>query len=612
MGEATEGYTKEDAFSSYQMKGNFSECDGMAEAEEDDAFAEFHKQVINFFSRHPIHECLPEASKLLVLDNRIAITVAARALEQYHRPFGCVLNLGVPALTNIFDGYELISFIIHVYNYYTDAGYVKQLHDALLQSVLDQPDADLASALTDAPNGRVCRDAISRDIDKTLALLPNTFALKDLETVTSTVGICYADFLASLLSSSPTSLSVSDHDVEQSETTRADSESLRKRIELLFPPPWDYTLEKWHKLNGREAQFPHLSMRYSLKDALDLLLETQEPRVIAWDDSRGTPFSFVSFTSALGHFVQNFCGSSPIFSKLVLSELDLGIGPDTLVVVPETAPFSHVLQLLRNRRWSAVPLVKQNGSFLGLLSVSQICFLFLGCVEGRQTKWSWTDTVGFIWENLVQTCATHPATATHTYHNRSNVTRSTVLPPSSSNFAAVRGDKSTAASEAQYTTSTNSYPGRPQITSKLGGAFLAKLGDYAGGKRESENYGSMTNLTNELERPPAICRAGAELPSSLAPPAPPKGMNEPIAPKSPKMTAQDETSNAATAVQALIRNITCSAAVTDDDLTLKQVITHIVLTDDRRVIFLDPETHRIRSYITPRRLFQFLMGELKL
>eukprot|EP01057_Protomagalhaensia_wolfi_P000096 Protomagalhaensia_wolfi_Nauph_80__95@NODE_1054_length_1768_cov_14_226721_g798_i0_p2_GENE_NODE_1054_length_1768_cov_14_226721_g798_i0NODE_1054_length_1768_cov_14_226721_g798_i0_p2_ORF_typecomplete_len137_score16_88_NODE_1054_length_1768_cov_14_226721_g798_i09701380 len=123
--------------------------------------------------------------------------------------------------------------------------------------------------------------------------------------------------------------------------------------------------------------------------------------------------------------------------------------------------------------------------------------------------------------------------------------------------------------------------GRPQITSKLGGAFLAKLGDYAKeGSKETD-------------------KAQSDLPSSLL---------KPDQPKSPRMTSTDDTSNAASAVQALIRNITCSAAVTDDDLTLKQVITHMVLTDDRRVLFLDPETHRIRSYITPSQLFRFLLA----
>eukprot|EP01055_Gregarina_sp_Pseudo9_P005755 Gregarina_sp_Pseudo_9__5754@NODE_847_length_2138_cov_9_896617_g795_i0_p1_GENE_NODE_847_length_2138_cov_9_896617_g795_i0NODE_847_length_2138_cov_9_896617_g795_i0_p1_ORF_typecomplete_len564_score107_84CBS/PF00571_28/6_4e03CBS/PF00571_28/5_9e05CBS/PF00571_28/2_9e03Dak2/PF02734_17/0_12_NODE_847_length_2138_cov_9_896617_g795_i0401731 len=555
---------------------------------------QFRQQVAEFFTQYPIHECLPEASKLLLLDDRIAITVAARALEQYHRPFGCVLNPGPPVLTNVFDGYELISFIVHVLKYYTDAGYVKQLHDSLLQSVLEQPDADLSSALTGDGDGDACVrgvSALNREVERTLAQLPRAFALRDLETAVSAEGVLYADFLAALASSSPSAASSGvsvSADSEETETARADSESLRKRIELLFPPPWDYTLEKWHRLNGKEAPFPHLSMRYSLKDALSLLLETQEPRVIAWDDSRGTPFSFISFTSALSHFVQNFCGESPVLSKLALSDLNLGIGPDSLVVVPETASFSYVLQLLRNRRWSAVPLVKQNGSFLGLLSVSHICFLFLGrSTEGRQTKWSWTDTVGTVWDNLVSSCTTHPATATHSYHFTGPVPASVppqTVPPHS-------GEADVSSVPLAH------HTGRTQITSKLGGAFLAKLGDYAGPKETA------SAAVEEEETPSPPLYMGADLPSSLAP----KTVDQSF-PGSDKIPP-DETSNAASAVQALIRNITCSAAVTDDDLTLKQVITHLVLTDDRRVIFLDPETRRIRSYITPRRLFQFLLAE---
>eukprot|EP01053_Blabericola_migrator_P010148 Blabericola_migrator_1__10147@NODE_565_length_7563_cov_135_385406_g422_i0_p2_GENE_NODE_565_length_7563_cov_135_385406_g422_i0NODE_565_length_7563_cov_135_385406_g422_i0_p2_ORF_typecomplete_len618_score75_33CBS/PF00571_28/8_9e03CBS/PF00571_28/1_2e03CBS/PF00571_28/0_0002CBS/PF00571_28/2_2e02_NODE_565_length_7563_cov_135_385406_g422_i034505303 len=572
---------------------------------------EFHRKVDEFFSDFPIHECLPEASKLLMLDNRLAITVAARALEQYRRPFGCVLNHEVPALTNIFDGYEVISFIIHVFKYYTDSGYVEQLHDSLLQSVQSAgtPATDLASALADMQN-----DCIGREIDQALSQLPPYFALRDLETPTPIEGVSYAEYLASV-SSSPiakstafTSESPDEGDLLAAD--RADSESLRKRIELLFPPPWEYTLEKWHKLNGKEAPFPHISMRYSLKDAIQLLLETQEPRVIAWDDCRGTPFSFLSLTSALSHFVQNFCGNPPILSKLALSELGLGIGPDSLIVVPESAPFSYALQLLRNRKWSAVPLVKESGSFLGLLSVSQICFLFLGSMEGRQPKWSWTDSVRSVWEGLVAASATHPSCATHTYSYSSP----SPSPPASHQPSQIQSSTHTQSKfgrisePSSSTEASSSYPGRSHITSKLGGAFLAKLGDYASGgisttpTPTSQTGGATTTTASTTP-------TSHDLPSSLLPKASNQEARSPrMSSTAPGSSTTDDTSNAATAVQALIKNITCSAAVTDDDLTLKQVITHIVLTDDRRVIFLDPETHRIRGYITPSRLLRFLLN----
>eukprot|EP01054_Gregarina_sp_Poly1_P005963 Gregarina_sp_Poly_1__5962@NODE_313_length_9615_cov_112_161500_g268_i0_p2_GENE_NODE_313_length_9615_cov_112_161500_g268_i0NODE_313_length_9615_cov_112_161500_g268_i0_p2_ORF_typecomplete_len587_score93_76CBS/PF00571_28/5_6e03CBS/PF00571_28/0_00099CBS/PF00571_28/5_2e03_NODE_313_length_9615_cov_112_161500_g268_i01971957 len=578
----------------------------ITDAEEQEAF---RQQVADFFSGFPVHECLPEASKLLLLDNRIAITVAARALEQYHRPFGCVLNRETPALTNIFDGYELISFLIHVAKYYTDAGYIEQLHDSLLRSVNPGVGnsllaADLTSALTDLQTSESTRDFVSREVEETLAQLPSSFALKELETPSSSAGVVYSEFLSGLSCSTPVStMSLSSRVAEEDPVDlmdARDSEALRKRIELLFPPPWEYTLEKWHKLNGKESPFPHLSMRHSMLDALDLLLETEEPRVIAWDDSRGSPFSFITLTSALSHFVQNFCGASPVLSKYVLADLNLGIGPDSLIVVPESLSFSHVLQLLRNNRWSAVPLVKNSGAFLGLLSVSQICFLFLGAVhEGRQSKWSWTDPVGAIWDNLVSAGATHPASATHTYVNQASTTATVKTAPNSPQISRLPPGES-------HASMSGSQP-RSQITSKLGGAFLAKLGDYAGRGVEVDPH---KDREDSLFRSSGKERSvAADLPSSLVAPKSTDKLRASSDLRSPKPVAENcsDASNAATAVQALIRNITCSAAVTDDDLTLKQLITHMVLTDDRRVIFLDPESHRIRSYVTPGRLMKFLL-----
>lgn len=199
----------------------------------------------------------------------------------------------------------------------------------------------------------------------------------------------------------------------------------------------------------------------------------------------------------------------------------------------------------------------------------------------QHLSWSLNSSVADILSLLVLEGAAHPNTAIHSYASR---------PSDSSNH-----DNELSNSSLHPPTDTS---GSRRTSAKMGSVFLSRIN----ASKETDNRPfSSTSTRSSLDatgsgRPDR----GADTPSTL-PGFSAKGSADGGTPPHAVADA-DDAGDAASAVQSLMRRVACSAAVrmhiktiavivfskvSDDDLSLRQAISHLVFTDDRRVLFLD-------------------------
>lgn len=278
----------------------------------------------------------------------------------------------------------------------------------------------------------------------------------------------------------------------------------------------------------------------------------------------------------LGHIVQNLRSDSEVLCYSAITRLKIGISASELRTVNHRLPLIQVLRLLRDTRWSSIPVVDDSDAFAGIISVSQLSKLVLKSLDDNQYPWSWNSSIQEVWPLLLRICDAQPANSVHSYN-------STGQPTSPGQK---HGDRQMKEKHVES-----------KMESKLGSVFLSKLKvDTVQNDGNSMPLICPDEVADDTDAPTDSC---CELCGNL-----------PMAQLEKASNCDDALDNndAAIAMQMLVNRASCSAAVLDDDLSLRQVIAHLVFTGDRRVIFLHPETRRIRWYITPSAVVEFLVG----
>lgn len=267
------------------MAGNLDSP--LSRTEKGDHINDFIVEIRQFLASQKINECLPESSKLLLLDDRVTIPVAMRALDQYKKPFGCVMELPAPSFTHIIDQFDIIAFYIHLCFYYTSPSYVSRMHRSL-SAALNSWKAEDANA-SDTLEQNAHKAAFRRN----LRWISQNSAGFDLQSFEGAYpGL--SNYVIPPEKSDSKSQSYEPHDPKITPSTMPDSDDIvsagsshsidkrtltdadssRLEMERILGSPWDCTLSNWKRLVRSPPMFPHLYMEQNALEVAELLLSS--------------------------------------------------------------------------------------------------------------------------------------------------------------------------------------------------------------------------------------------------------------------------------------------------------------------------------------------------
>uniref|UniRef100_A0A0G4H8P4 CBS domain-containing protein n=1 Tax=Chromera velia CCMP2878 TaxID=1169474 RepID=A0A0G4H8P4_9ALVE len=285
-------------------------------------------RIRDLFDATFLYEFVPENSKIVVLDTRVPMHVAIRSLFDYKKSFACLYSHNYRNFVGMLGPLELVDFF--VWFYHTDPN-------------------------TSLPN----RTGFPPALD----------SIQGQAGVEGGVGEEY------------TQQDAGDGGGQEWEGERAKGESASTAPRVM---PFDLTVEEWRDLAEIPAFFPFISAKRTLLDAAKMLIETDVPQIAVWNDERGSPLAFTSLFGVLTHWVQQLRGQHDILEKKIRQDLHLG-SQATVMTVPTGTPLAGVLHFLRVSGVSAIPVVdKETGAYVGCFGRAHFVLLLGRALQAQE------------------------------------------------------------------------------------------------------------------------------------------------------------------------------------------------------------------------------------
>eukprot|EP01071_Lankesteria_metandrocarpae_P005984 Lankesteria_metandrocarpae@DN4198_c0_g1_i1.p1 len=674
-----------------------------------EAVSSFQRHVRFFYEECRVDEVVPEHSRILALDIRMHVHTAFQCLLEYNKFSATLYDEKNGSFVGVFDSFELMHYLLHVWNFQNDANYLQRFYqylEHLQQAHVDSsnsyhyslrldPSNTAAASTSQQTSGTgtpVAENTVQQGDNVCTGDSDTAGGLVQPKHVESSVECSTADRSAvdehigdnghqgvsddcdssvdakvsnkrrdvcdssdnDHSSSHPPSTVPSDDQQNQRNPNTNNTEALNN---LLMIAPWDYSLEFWRKVSGRPQIMPCITHRRSCLEALQMLLDTHLPQISVWSEKLSSPLSFISIPLIVAHLVQNLRGYYSVFDQNI-RQLKIG-RYGNIVALPLSTPLKQVVGLIRDNQWSSVPLLDDEGCYVGCFGRKHFLY-FVARAFRSMTFLDLEQPVSTYWADLFA----HSAATSRNSHLVTYMGYTPQAIPLLSNQASRNGASTTAnqqgeqqeshmrtASASAVTSATGQQRSPPQqqfmnaghATDHRDMKVVPDFNNSTFGTREPQ-AGSPFEQTSRLAASgtpesttsqraansgTTAATAGGGAPQSTEPHSSLVAASTPHSPGGRDHTSST-ASTAASAVPASSEShqhptksefqpnaspspsVSVSygypPAVCDQDLTLRDAISHALLSEGNKILFVDASTRHVTGLVTLSDLCKFLIG----
>jgi len=358
--------------------------------------------------------------------------------------------------------------------------------------------------------------------------------------------------------------------------------------------PWMMTTGTFMVLTDH---FPHVSfigITRQAGDALRMMLCLDLPNAVSvWSNTYGVPIGEVTANILLTMYIQHFRGEG--LEGLLLSvrkALKLGTWGKDIRCLHVDQPLYVLIDLLLNRNWTSIPIVDDNDTFICAVTLNTVVEIFK---ESLKSKFLDGNPIGLDLLASINSIMSHDC-------RNSRVLRSIgttfndcngMLPkPEHNNAKTIRN------AIEKTSLSINS------ISTVIESPFLVFSNDPLLGytTRLCPNWLKLPQVVPFRNNFPALGQRGQDVAS----------MASRI--RSGSVTSRGFSSfrggggsnhlDCYNTISELKAELYVPCTVTDDDISLRELITILALSDEHRCFFLDPDTKKIRGLITQKEVLR--------
>jgi len=374
--------------------------------------------------------------------------------------------------------------------------------------------------------------------------------------------------------------------------------------------PWMMTTGTFMVLTDH---FPHVSfvgITRQAGDALRLMLCLDLPNAVSvWSNTYGVPIGEVTTNILLTMYIQHFRGEG--LEGLLLSvrkALKLGTWGDDIRCLHVDQPLYVLIDLLLNRNWSSIPIVDDNDSFICAVTKNTVVEIFK---ESLKSEFLDGNPVGL--DLLAPVNSIMPRDGRNSRVLRSigttfNDANGIVPKPEHNNAKTIRN----AVEKASL--SMNS------ISTVIESPYLVFSNDPLLGytTRLCPNWLKLPQVVPFRNSFPTLGQRGYDLLDANSPFR--QSAEGPIRIRSGSINSRGSgsfkgapgsnsgagpnTFDCNNTISELKAELYVPCTVTDDDISLRELITILALSDEHRCFFLDPETKKVRGLITQKEVLR--------
>ncbi|XP_053993401.1 uncharacterized protein LOC128884213 isoform X2 [Hylaeus volcanicus] len=599
----------------------------------------FKQATQDLWRSYSVNELTCQNYKILIVGSDVSIYTVIKAMIKYNKSFVIVFEKDLKQFVGYFGYQQIVPYLTHIYLFFSKMLYRDRLmssvslfsktsHPVIISKnwLLENNNTDTEDNCSNSQNPTI--EAALCEITNFLYPLPDWFSVSLLSDIFKNPSL-FSRFYTFLEQSRE------KHNILKSDEIRCDKHHHSHSVHL-WPSPFIYTLNTWRYIAGVDAAAPFLTIspEEPLQNAVSLLLETVESHIAVWDKNRSCPFQMLSCSYFLYHLVQHLRGSHPALDLYVREELNIGIkGADVVVVHPIT-PFQQVLRIFWEKQWKTLPVVDDSDlSFLGFISSNHMISI-CGQIFDAHIKKGYTSDAQYEQVQIPDDSSDESSA----FFVKSKKIFNSFLPENSSNKTVIPTvlnlneplnhimqtyfnysfyhslypfysyeKKNICDSFTESITET--LENKPNITfSFLSDRVLSDTFDEKNVTQSEEKNND--NCHNSIMN--SINKEIISETSSLKPQSNNKmsdinslsGLPTPVTSTSHVETPR-ETHDLNAFLYKKSSKVVLPSAVSDSDITLRNAISHVLMSQEERVLLVHPET-RIQHLISPRNILLLL------